>query len=138
MHWSADFVGLPWKEKGRDRTGIDCWGLCTLVYGERLGIVLPHYTEAYVSAQERAEIDALFGANACRQPWGQVPAGEEREFHIALMRCAGLLAHVGLVIGGGRMLHVERGGASQIESYASGRWRHRLVGFYAHEARHAD
>jgi cell wall-associated NlpC family hydrolase len=133
MHWSAAFIGLPWREKGRDRDGIDCWGLCTLIYAECLAITLPHYTEAYVSVQERAEIDALFGVDASQRPWLPVPAGYERDFDIALMRCAGWLAHVGIVIGGGRMLHVERGGLSQIESYSTGRWRHRLVGFYRHE-----
>jgi probable lipoprotein NlpC len=133
MHWSAAFVGLPWRERGRSRDGIDCWGLCTLVYAERLGIALPHYTEAYMSVQERAEIDALF-SDARQPPWVAVPLGQERDFDIALMRCARLLAHVGIVIGGGRMLHVESGGLSHVESYASGRWRLRLVGVYRHEA----
>jgi cell wall-associated NlpC family hydrolase len=138
MHWSADFVGLPWQEKGRGRDGIDCWGLCTLVYAERLAIALPHYTEAYVSVQERAEIAALFDGGAAQRPWVQMPPGQEREFDIALMRSGRLLAHVGIVIGGGRMLHIERKGLSQIENYLDGPWRLRLAGLYRHEARHAN
>ena len=42
MIWANAYVGLPWADLGRDRTGCDCWGLARLVYAEQLGIALPY------------------------------------------------------------------------------------------------
>ena len=69
LHWSAAYVGLPWAEKGRDRAGLDCWGLVRLVYANALLIELPSYTEAYASVAERGEIGALMSTGSERWPW---------------------------------------------------------------------
>lgn len=39
--WPDAYVGIPWAWRGRDRAGIDCYGLVRLVYAERLGVALP-------------------------------------------------------------------------------------------------
>ena len=59
MIWANAYVGLPWADLGRDRTGCDCWGLARLVYAEQLGIALPSYSDAYPCAGEQAEVAAL-------------------------------------------------------------------------------
>ena len=35
-----DYVGLPWRIGGRDRRGLDCFGLVRLVLAEQAGIIL--------------------------------------------------------------------------------------------------
>jgi cell wall-associated NlpC family hydrolase len=134
-HWSAGFIGVPFLARGRDHAGCDCFGLVYLVYRDVLGITLASYVEAYASTEERAEIAALIAGDASAWPWTSVPAGREREFDVALFRRGGLDSHIGIVAARGRMLHVEDGGQSCIETYGNGKWHARLAGFYRHAQR---
>lgn len=54
----ASFIGLPYADKGRDRDGVDCWGLVKLVYAEVAGIVLPDYSDAYTRPGDHASVAA--------------------------------------------------------------------------------
>ena len=135
MHWSAEYVGLPWLEKGDTRVGVSCLGLCCLVYRERLSIVLPTYADRFVSSAERAEIAALYGEAKVSRVWHPVERESECEFDVVLFRIAGVDAHIGMVARPGEMLHISEGFDSRIERYGDGRWAPRLSGIYRHEAR---
>lgn len=43
--WADGYVGLPFKKMGRDRSGLDCWGLVRLILDEQAGVLLPAYSE---------------------------------------------------------------------------------------------
>ncbi|MFG1479176.1 NlpC/P60 family protein [Xanthobacter sp. V4C-4] len=126
MHWSADYVGLPFLATGRDRAGVDCYGLVALCYREVRGIVLPSYTGHYTSIDERAEIAAAL--NAGKAAWTRVDAA--REWDVVLFSGAVGACHVGLVVAPGRMLHTSSGHDSRIERYEAPQWRRRLMGVY--------
>ena len=127
MEWVRGYIGLPFRERGRDRTGVDCWGLVRLVYAERLGIVLPGYEE-YASTVDREAIPGLIDAG-CRR-WTRVESA--RVFDVAVFDIHGRPMHVGLVLDEARMLHVERGKDACIERYDGSRWAPRLEGIYRH------
>ena len=38
--WSDKYLGISWRDGGRDRTGLDCWGLVSLVYLKEFGVNL--------------------------------------------------------------------------------------------------
>jgi probable lipoprotein NlpC len=130
MHWSARFVGLPWRERGRSRDGVDCYGLAVLAFREVHGIELAGFEDAYASVAELAEISALITGNSEQWPWRPVTAA--REFDVALFRRGNLQTHVGIVVDANRMLHIEQDREAIVETFTSGRWRHRCLGFYRH------
>ncbi|MFU0504002.1 NlpC/P60 family protein [Pseudaminobacter sp. NGMCC 1.201702] len=127
-----DYVGLPWLERGRDRDGLDCWGLLALVYAERLGIPLPSYRDDYQTLADANAVVALIAGHM--DPWKSIVAGEERAGDALLMSVGGRPRHVGLVAAPSLVLHIERGAGSLIENYHSMRLRRRVLGFYRHES----
>lgn len=126
--WVKAYIGLPFLEKGRDRAGLDCWGLIRLVYAEQLRVALPAWVEGY--ADTRPGPDTAAHLAACAESFAEVPAGGERPGDILLFRTGPHLSHVGLCLGGGRMLHILEGIDSTVERYRSPRWLPRLAGAY--------
>ncbi len=134
--WCKQYIGLPFKRYGRDRSGVDCWGLYRLALGEQTGNWVPLYEQYTFSdlppeedKAERARVAAQIQEDLGRY-WTQIPKGQEQPFDGVLMRIYGQPAHVGLVVAPGRMLHIEKGIDAAIEDYAGVHWRHRVLGFY--------
>lgn len=134
MSWTNRYVGIPYVEFGRRRTGCDCWGLACLIYREELGINLPEYTGAYSSADEHAEISALIEGGVQSPLWRAV-SDQPSAFDIALFRRGRLSTHVGIVVRDGLMIHMRDEDCAKIETYESGPWKHRSSGFYRHVQR---
>jgi len=123
----SDFVGLPWKDRGRDAAGYDCYGLFRAVFRAGTGIELPSYADDYLTAADRADTAQLIGAGL--DDWLPVARRQERAFDGALLRIAGGL-HIGLIIAPGRMLHMPESKASVIEPLS--RYDLVLTGLYRH------
>ena len=122
------FVGLEYTDKGRNFSGVDCYGLLYLVYKETQGIVLPSYVTDYVNSVDRkATADLIAGK---LDPWEKVAKGSEIKFDAILIRIGRDVMHVGLVAEPGKMLHIQSGELSRIEPYRTGIWQHRIAGFY--------
>lgn len=130
MNVFDSYIGIPYLAGGRDRAGLDCWGLLRTVYSEQLGIDLPSMQDAYITpADRRAIVDLINGG---LPEWKLVEPAKERLFDAVLLRIARDACHVGLVAGHGLLLHVEDDRLSCIERYASPRIARRVVGFYRH------
>jgi len=128
--WAEPYVGLPYKAGGRDRSGLDCWGLVLLVLRERFGIDVPVYGGVTWSVATSADVARKIEQE--RAGWAQIDAGQERPGDVILMRLRGYPIHVGVVLGDGMMLHAHDGADVTREPYQSVHWRHRIVGFYRH------
>ena len=126
--WPEAYVGLPYADKGRDRDGVDCWGLVRLVYAELMAIELPSHTQGYVSASELADVTRAIRGHM--RPWA--PVARPHPLDVVLLRLAGSPAHVGLIVGGGFMLHVHAGIDTALERIDTLVWRRRIVGYYRH------
>lgn len=129
--WAGRYIGLPFKEHGRDATGLDCWGLVRLVLHEQFGYPLPSYTQEYKSPYDVRGVSALIGREA--QKWQPVKSGTEKCADVIVLRLRGQPLHTGLVLGDGTMLHIERFIDSAIERYTNSQWRDRIDGFYRYQ-----
>lgn len=126
------YIGIPYRDKGRTREdGLDCWGLVRLFYLQEFGIVLPSYTEDYLSAKEAKEIAQLI--NREKGSWSPVSLGEERFGDVVILRIIGYPTHVGVVWRPGLMLHTLEKINSVLEPYSSSLWRRRITSIIRHE-----
>ena len=128
--WAARFIGIPFRDGGRDRDGIDCWGVLRLVYGEVLGVELPAYDGVNANTADRAELERLMdgGIGAwCEVSDRELRTGDGVRFRVADARC-----HVAVHAGAGMFLHAEKDLGVVLERYGAIGWRHRKPRFYRH------
>lgn len=130
--WCAQYIGIPYKPGGRDRDGIDCWGLLQLVWREQFGAVLPSYDGPLWQRGASAEEVARAASEYSRQ-FTEIEPGQERPGDGVLFRMMGSPIHVAAVVGRGAMLHVDDSADSCVEDYTSVRWSRRILGFYRYE-----
>ncbi len=124
------YIGLPYKDNGRDTSGVDCWGLARLFYQQELGIELPSYTELYAGAHDPQVSQAL---DAYKDSWQVAEYGVAGD--LCLFNIYGEPAHVGVYIGERKFLHAREGRDSVVESLDSAQWSKRFAGFYKYTAK---
>jgi len=125
------YIGIPYKDRGRDVSGADCWGLVRMIYQDELQITLPSYDGDYLSSEEAEEIGRL--VNRERGSWREIPRGEEQEGDIIVLRLMRCPMHVGVIYKPGMMIHLLRGCNAVAEAYTSRLWTNRIHCILRHE-----
>lgn len=125
----AEFVGLDYADHGRSFKGTDCWGLVLLVHKEIRGIDLPEYAALYDRGSGDPKVEQAF-VNRTTGPYLKVELADRQELDILVFNIAGRAGHCGVVLEGGKFLHIHKGVGSCIESLETSRWRSRLEGVY--------
>ena len=128
--WCQNYVGIPFKNHGRDARGCDCWGLVRLVLARQFNITVSSFTAAYKTALDGAAISRL-----CEQEkmaWLKVAPPQPADLVLLIVR--GRPWHIGLVVQPPWMLHVERGADTVLERYNNLTWQNKIEGFYRHHA----
>lgn len=121
-NWWNNYVGLTYVNNGRDRDGLDCWGLVRLVHKDIFGNDLPSFSEAQEEDIKEQTIAI--------QKEGWIKVQTEQAGDVALFSLAGHPIHVGIIIQPSRFLHAFNGTDTCIESLSSAKWKRRLVGIY--------
>lgn len=122
--WWVKYLGVPFVELGRDRSGWDCWGLVRTVYAEELGIYLPDWLGHKSSFDNDAIADEVREAH---EYFHRVDA--PAPMAIAWFSTRSVYAHVGVVVEGAtKMLHCTAGKDTCVESWQTR--VHQLKGFY--------
>jgi hypothetical protein len=110
--WANLYLQLPFKPFGRDRSGVDCWGLVALVYAEQLGLVLPQFDG--VDPSDNATIADVVGRE--RLSWRPVALEARAAFDVVVMRARIIRdgramtpeMHLGIVTPERRILHIRK------------------------------
>lgn len=123
------YIGIPFKDHGRSRQGLDCWGLIRLIYNQELDIVLPDYSKEYVDATDRHHIPLLVYEQ--RKRWKSVKAPEE--YDVILININKQPLHVGCMINARQFIHVMRGRHTTVDVVTNYEWKPRIDSFYRYD-----
>lgn len=129
-------ITVPFAEKGRDWGGWDCWGLVCVAYRDVFGVELPHHTGEYDSTRRLRELRSLIERRK-RDEWTRTEG--PRAGDVVLSRLFGHFCHVGLMLNGREVIHVEESCQVVIEDTTRAPWTGegytQVEGFYRHESR---
>ena len=96
--WTQKYVGIPFLSGGRDKRGVDCYGL-----NNEYGYDLPLLSNTYDNALDISETGSLF------QKYVPLLCGEKiskpEEKAVALLKMRGLPSHVALYAGDDFIIH---------------------------------
>lgn len=129
MDFLNKYISIPYKEKGRDFDGVDCYGLNYLIYKNEIDLLIPSYADDYQSAEDGRELGLLI--NKEKVKWIKVDIPEI--FDGVLIRMKGHPMHCGMYIGDGLFIHCLKGSGVTIEKIDSITWKNRILGFYRYD-----
>lgn len=130
--WVRPFVGLPFAELGRGPEAFDCWGLCRWALLQVLGLETPDYLDAYSDVGDEVAVPRAIRDGLAAE-WIEVNNPEP--FDLVILKVAGRLMHVGLMVNSTEFLHAPEGQLSCVERYTERAWSRRVLGFYRHVSR---
>jgi len=126
--WCADYIGIPFRSQGRDRSGCDCYGLVRLVLSERFSLTLPMFAKEYADSSDRRVIGPLMERELPLLAGDQIPNPELGSVAVAYI--AGQPLHLGVYVGDGMILHAKRESGVLLERTSSLFFRNRIEGYY--------
>lgn len=134
--WVNDYIGIPFKERGRTLDGVDCWGLVALILREQFDILVPSYSDEYESTTDCGTISELIKREA--GAWWTVPLNDAQIGDVIVMRVAPVghiyATHIGVVVEKNWMIHIEKNINVVLDRYNRPRWGKRVVGIYRHDS----
>jgi len=125
---TSRYIEIPFKNKGRDFDGCDCWGLVRLIYHTEFNIELPSFVDVYKDANESKKISKAITENRSLINYKENEAPEYGD--IVVFNIQKMPFHVGVYVGRGMVLHVMRGMNSACERISLGKLKGRVEGFY--------
>lgn len=123
LTWVGDWVGIPYKEQGRSREGMDCLGLFVALHKARRDVDIPDPVASVATAVARKLTD--------RYKHLYRPVREPQEGDVVLLRYDGYPTHIGYHLGlRNMMIHAHPALGTVVERTDSLTWKNRVEGFY--------
>jgi cell wall-associated NlpC family hydrolase len=122
------YLGVPYKNRGRDTNGLDCWGLVLCVYKDIFGIDLPDL--------ENYEVDWSYKGNnyimeRYTNEWVRVE--KPQELDVVLMKNGrGITNHAGIMLDSINFIQCSKAGVT-IAKITDKRIDRRIEGFFRYD-----
>lgn len=126
----ASMIGVPFRDKGRERDGWDCWGAVRWGLREAFGIEVPSYLESYLSSQDGEAVSAIIAREAVK--WPLCGLEKARPGDVLILRVKGRPWHFGLVSEPPYFIHADKSCGTIRERWDSQLWSGRIVGAHRH------
>ena len=123
-----DLIGIHFVDRGRDRNGMDCWGLA-LAAMRHFGKDVPDFD---VSCFDTLSIHAIYDGQRARWAWQKVEIPEPGDIAIMCLdpRYPEMVQHVGVYIGNGRVIHTLKKRESHLIRIDDSYWSLKIVKYY--------
>lgn len=131
----TDYMDIRFVAHGRDRTGLDCWGLVCLIYREQFGIELPHFAGAAGNITNPAEVSPHF-TRGRDDLWRRVDGSKiwPRSLDVVGWTAGKMIYHVGVYLEDNIFLHIQKDTESHLSRIGDVLWPHRrLAGIYRYK-----
>lgn len=123
------YMSIPFKERGRDYDGADCYGLYYLFARDEHGVQVPSYVESYATCMDKDEIAAIIRQETA-STWDPIAQHDVQSGDLVVLRIAGDPWHCGVMLDRYRFLHIEIGANVCRDDVTALRWAKRVDGFY--------
>jgi probable lipoprotein NlpC len=117
-----DLIGIPYKDHGRDHSGMDCYGLVIEVL-KRIGIMVPDVFDPDTSNETNGKIVKILEEGIPNIKVDKPEMGDVVEILVYDQP-----SHVGVCLGDGTFIHALKRIGVAIEPLS--RYRHRIRGYY--------
>ena len=135
FNWASKYIGLPYVPKGRDMEGVDCWGLCYLIWRNEFDILVPKYNEVSYTNPDDSDKIARIVEEESEKFWKEIQISEATTADCLIIRLRGLPMHVAFVIKPRIMVHSLEEYGSYLADYSSIAWNRRVLKAYRHASR---
>ncbi len=122
------YIGLPYKQKGYDFDGADCYGLIWLFYKNEFNKILPKYENCDTCVNAKLVESQI---DVSKMTLDAYKTNTPKTGDLVLFRFRGLVCHLGLYIDDSMVLHILRDVNAVCEPINHGRLSKRVEGIYA-------
>lgn len=133
MFSTDKYIGIKYKKNGRDRCGLDCYGLGILIYKDYFKIDLPEVSFVLKESVSPSRIHKEFNDKVFN--WVKVEKPDKLDlvaYDTVHIKEKKIVSHVAFYIGSGKIIHVNESIGSvvvqKMETYG-----HEVIGIYRHE-----
>ena len=121
------YLTIPFKDRGRDHNGVDCFGLVQIIYKQEFKIQLPSYIEAYENEKDRESI--CNEINKEKKLSGWVETDNPNHGNLIILNLLGRPLHLGVMLDHNSFIHCMKGKGTIIEKTTDIIWRNRINGY---------
>ena len=121
------YLSIPFKDRGRDENGVDCFGLVQMIYRDEFEIQLPSYIEMNENEKDKKAI--CHAINSEKKLSGWLETTNPKFGNLIILNLLGRPLHLGVMLDNSSFIHCMKGKGTIIENTTDISWRNRINGY---------